>query len=386
MIYLDNSATTPLCREAREAMLYAMDRFGNPSSLHKVGQEAAGLVADARSGILKTLGVRNPADGVLVFTGSGTEASNLALQGTVQAKARHAGKTILTTDSEHPSVENQMKRFESEGYRVVRIGTGNGKLDLDAVDRELESNDVFLASFMLVNNETGAVYDVAEAFARIQRKNPGAITHCDAVQGYLKCEYRPEKLHADLMTLSAHKIGGPKGIGALYVRQDILKRKYLSPLILGGGQEKGFRSGTENVIGIAGFGAAAKAVLPVWKENGERTAGLRLELKERLTALGFRVNEPETAAPHILSVTLPDIKSETMLHFLSAKGICVSSGSACSSHAKEVSRALTAFGLNAHDADCTVRISFGPDNTEEDVRLAAEALKEGMDTLVRIRK
>ena len=386
MIYLDNSATTPLCPEAREAMLGAMDRFGNPSSLHTEGQEAARLMDEARTAVTKTLGLRHPADGLLVFTGSGTEASNLALQGVVGAKARHAGRTILTTDSEHPSIENQMKRFEAEGYRVVRIGTHGGILDLDAVDRELETNDVFLASFMLVNNETGAVYDVAEAFSRIHKKNPAAITHCDAVQGYLKCEYRPERLQSDLMTLSAHKIGGPKGVGALYVRPDILKRKYLSPLILGGGQERGFRSGTENVIGIAGFGAAAKVASANLSGNRDAMTGLRDALRERLAGTGFQVNEPACPAPHILSVTLPDIKSETMLHYLSGQGICVSSGSACSSHAKQVSRALTAFGLGAHDADCTIRISFGPGNTQEDVERLLQAMVQGRDSLIRIRK
>ncbi len=384
-IYLDNSATTALSREAREAMCAAMEVFGNPSSLHAEGARAAALLRDCRRTVGEALGERFLKDGQLIFTSSGTEANALALQGAAHAKARRDATTILTTDSEHPSVENNLRVLEAEGFRVVRISTRGGALDMEAV-RACCSKDLFMVSMMLVNNETGALYPVREVFAMARAANPDCICHTDAVQGFFKVPCSPRALGADLMTVSGHKIHGPKGVGALYVSERMLTAKRLVAYLAGGGQEFGFRSGTENTVGIAGFAAAARALGATWRQDAARMAALRDRISAALSGSEIRVNRPATAAPHILSLTLPQIKSETMLHFLSERGIAVSSGSACSSHAKKASSTLLAFGLPADEADTTVRISLGRENDEADADALVKALLEGVRTLVRIRR
>ena len=386
MIYLDNSATTPLSPAAVEAMRSAMETFGNPSSLHAVGQAAHALLSRARGQVAGALGFKNPKPGELIFTASGTEANATAVWGTVHAKARRHANRIVTTDCEHPSVEEMMRRMESEGLEVVRIPTKNGVLDVEAALFALQS-PTLLVSMMMVNNETGAAFDVARVFAAAKAQDADTVTHCDAVQGFLKTPFTPASLHADLITISAHKIHGPKGVGALYVSPEITKTRRLIPLGPGGGQESGMRSGTENVIGICGFGAAAAEGAAHRAEDIVKMQTLRDALEARLAEMGLRINRPAGGrAPHIVSLTLPSIKSQTMLNFLSAKGICVSSGSACSSHAQKVSASLAAFGLSAHEADCTLRVSLSAQNTEADVANLCEALDAGVRTLVRIRR
>ena len=283
-------------------------------------------------------------------------------------------------------MENAVARLEADGFDVVRIPTRGGVLDTDAVRAAL-TEPVALCTLMLVNNETGARYDVESVFRAVHAAYPAALCHCDAVQGFLKVPFTPAALGADMVTVSAHKIHGPKGVGALYVSAEILKNKHLIPILPGGGQENGYRSGTENTVGIAGFGAAAAAGAASFREDEARLRALRDYGAARLTSLGLRVNAPCGAtAPHILSVTVPNIKSETMLHHLSSLGICVSAGSACSSHHREPSRALTAFGLSPADADSTLRISFGSQNTREDVNALCAGLEAGMARLARIRK
>ncbi len=386
MIYLDNSATTPLSPAAMAAMQTAMETFGNPSSLHAAGQAAHTLLTRARTQVAGALGVKNPKPGELIFTASGTEANATAIWGAVHAKARrHAGR-IITTDCEHPSVEEMMRRMEAEGLEVVRVPTRQGVLDVDFALRALET-PTLLVSMMMVNNETGAAFDVARVFAAAKGKDPATVTHCDAVQGFLKRPFTPAAIHADLVTVSAHKIHGPKGVGALYVSPETIKTKRLVPFVPGGGQEFGMRSGTENVMGICGFGAAAAEGLADRAASIARMTALRDKLEARLSAMDVRLNRPAgDRAPHIVSLTLPGIKSQTMLNFLSAKGICVSSGSACSSHAQKVSASLAAFGLSAHEADCTLRVSLSEWNTEADVIALGEALEAGLGSLVRIRK
>ena len=383
-IYLDNSATTPLCVAAKDAMCRAMEIYGNPSSLHPVGQAAHTLIEESRRQILQSLGVRNARDaGKLFFTSCGSEADNLAILGTAYAKPRRKGGRILSTDSEHAGVEKALRALEADGFEVVRISTKGGELDFAQFEESLTPR-TFLVSLMAVNNETGAQYDLARAFALAKARNPDTVTHTDAVQGYLKGRFSPAALHADLVTLSAHKIHGPKGVGALYVSPEALKRRDLTPLLLGGGQEGGFRSGTENVIGIAGFGAAAKEGYANLTADLAHLRALRAYAVERLSSLPVRLNLPTGAcAPHILNLTLPDIRSETMLHALSESGISVSQGSACSSHAATVSRALLAFGLSAADAECSIRISFGRQNQNEDVDALVAAMQSALDRLVR---
>lgn len=383
MIYLDNSATTPLCPEAKAAMCAAMERFGNPSSVHAAGIDAATLLRESRATVAEALGERYAKDAQIIFTASGTEASALALLGSAHAKERRTASTILTTDSEHPSVAENLARLEREGFRVVRVSTRGGALDMDAV-RAAMNKDLFMVSMMLVNNETGALYPVAEVFAMAKAANPDCICHCDAVQGFLKVPMSVKSLGADLITLSAHKIHGPKGVGALYISQRLLTKRAIAPIYGGGGQEWGFRSGTENIIGIAGFAAAVRASVAARGASAAHTARLSARLIDALQGSEITVNLPAKRAPHIVNITLPDIKSETMLHYLSAKGIAISAGSACSSHAKGPSGTLIAFGLESAKADCSLRVSLSGENTEQDIDALIEALFAGLGDLVRI--
>lgn len=389
-IYLDNSATTQMSEAAKRKMIEAADEFGNPSSLHAAGDRAARLLREARREILSTLGIKamsDEQDKQLIFTSSGTEATALAIFGCAHAKKRREANRIITTDSEHPSVENALQRLSDEGFEIVRLSTSRGVIDMSELEAALDK-PVFMASIMLVNNETGALYDVKSVFDRIKRVYPDAITHCDAVQGYLKTRCTPAALGAELITISAHKIHGPKGVGALYVSPKLIKEKKISPYIVGGGQEHGLRSGTENMIGIAAFGAAAKEGYSNLSREMPRISALR-DLCEKMICdsnTGISINKPGGArAGHILSITLPRIKSQTMLNFLSGKGIYVSSGSACSSHSNKTSKTLLAFGLTDGEADSALRISFSSYNDEDDVRMLVDALALGVEALIKIK-
>jgi len=383
-IYLDNSATTPLCTAARDAMLAAMDCFGNPSSVHAAGREARAIVDSARASIGRALGVNMLRPGELIFTASGSEADNLAILGAAHAKTRRTATRILTTEGEHPAVREPLAVLVREGFEIVTLPTRGGEIDLAAAE-ELMDERLFMITAMLVNNETGARYPIEKLFATARRRSPAALLHCDAVQGFLKTPFTARSLGADLISLSAHKIGGPKGIGALWVNPAVLTAKRLSPIVFGGGQEQGFRSGTENVIGIAGFGAAVAAGHRTMTEDIARMAVLRERLCTRLAEVApeVRCNLPAVAAPHILSLTLPRIKSEVMLNHLSGAGICVSAGSACSSHAKKASPTLTGFGLTPAEADATIRVSLSPANTEEELDRFVNVLAEGVAGLIR---
>ncbi len=385
MIYLDNSATTRLSDAAKKGMLEAMECFGNPSSKHIAGTNAKKMLDSARDNIGKCLGINGVSADKIFFTASGTEANNMAIFGSVYAKKRTCGSKIITTDSEHPSIENAMKRLEDDGFSVVRLKTRGGVIDMDEYRAALD-NSVILVSLMMVNNETGAVYDVERCFSLAKAKNPDIVTHCDAIQGFLKIPFTPKKIKADLVSVSAHKIHGPKGVGALFVSSEILKRRLLMPYIVGGGQESGFRSGTENTVGICGFSAAAAEGFSSFRANVEKMISLRDMCEKALEGSEIRVNRSSSArAPHILSLTLPKIKSETMLNFLSGKGICVSAGSACSSHSRNISSALVGFGISESEADTTIRVSFSEYNTEDDIKAFVEALDEGVKNLVRIK-
>ncbi len=383
-IYLDNSATTPLSAPAKEAMLAAAECFGNPSSLHTLGQRSERLVSEARERILSALGVRR-GQGTAVFTSCGTEATSLALIGTAFAKERREATRILTTDSEHPATARALEVLENNGFEIVRIPTRRGVLDMDALDASLDKK-VFLASFMLVNNETGALYDIKKAFAKIKRKYPQAITHCDAIQGFMRVPFTPATLSAELISVSGHKIHAPKGVGALYISAELIRAKKIVPFLRGGGQENGMRSGTENVIGISAFGASACDMSARRAEIAQGLALIYEYAVESISTLGVRVNVPQgERVDHIINITLPDIKSETMLHHLSADGIYVSSGSACSSHSPSPSGSLIAFGLTPHEADCSLRISLSEYNTKEDIDALCASMKNGIDRLVRIK-
>lgn len=387
VIYLDNNATTPLSDAAKQALIAAADCYGNPSSLHPSGQEARRLVENAREEILRGLGLRpRQKDGILLFTSCGTEATSQAILGTVYAKERRDATRILTTDSEHSSVTRVMEQLERDGFEVIRIPTKRGVPDQNALRAALNKR-ILLASFMLVNNETGALYPVGEMLRTVKEAYPDAVTHCDAVQGFMKVPFTPASLCADLISLSAHKLHAPKGIGALYVSSALIKAKKIVPLLRGGGQEMGLRSGTENVPGIAAFGASVADLRGRISQRSEQMQALYDYAAERLTALSLRINRPaEGYVPYALNLTLPSIRSETMLHALSADGIFVSSGSACSSHSAHPSGALIAFGLTPEEADCSLRISFSEYNTREDVDALCESLERNLERLVRIRR
>ena len=382
MIYLDNGATTPLCKSAIEKMNEAMVSFGNPSSLHSEGLKAKALKDESRALLYKALNIRKEQYEIF-FTSGGTEANNLALFGVARAK-NHKNPKIIISDSEHPCIDEPARRLESEGFRVVRLCTKGGKIDKNEFLATMDEQTI-LVSIMSVNNETGAIYPVKELFTLAKRINPKVLCHTDAVQAFTKIPLNPASLGADLMTVSAHKIHGPKGCGALIVHKEVLKRRALLPLICGGGQENGMRSGTENTVCIAGFGGAIAENLPKMQENIEKMKELRAYLLEKLPS-EISANLPESPAPHVLSITLPQIKSETALHALSARGICVSNGSACSSNGGgHKNSVLSAFGLSEKQADSTLRVSFSPENTKEDVDALILALEECLATLVRFK-
>ncbi len=386
-IYLDNSATTPLSETAKQAVTEAMEIYGNPSSLHSVGEEAHKLLERARRQIAETLGVRGtPEAGQILFTSCGSEADNLAILGVAYAKPRRKGGRVITTNSEHPGVEKAMEALEKDGFDVVRIPTRGGVLDFEAYAKALDDR-TFLVSMMLVNNETGARYDVERAFSMAKAKNPSIVTHTDAVQGYLKVKFTPKSLGADMVSVSGHKIHAPKGVGVLYVSPEALKRRDFIPTLYGGGQEAGFRSGTENLIGISAFGAAASEGYKNLTSSISYFKELREYAIEKLSSLPVTLNLPKgESAPHILHLTLPDIRSETMLHALSKEGICISNGSACSSHSRNLSEALLGFGLTEREIPSSIRISFSTYNHKEDVDALADALGRAIEQLVKSKR
>lgn len=383
--YFDNAATTHICAAAASAFNSANEKFANPSSLHSLGFEAQKLLQSSRKTLLDALGVKDPKS-ALIFTGSGTEANNTALFGVAYAKALNAGKKIVISDSEHPSVKNASDELRRRGFLLNEVKTRGGRIDPGEFEAAIDEN-TFFVSVMTVNNESGAVYDIAKLCAAAKSKNKNVIFHTDATQALFKIPLCPEKLGVDLMTVSAHKIGGPKGVGALYVSSSVLKARAISPYAFGGGQEYGLRSGTENVPGIAAFAAAAEYRKKTFEKDLQKTAALSEYIRASLSALGVKINEPEDGfVKNIISATLPGIKSEVMLHYLSSQGVYVSSGSACSSHHPGLSVPMKNFGLSDAEADCTLRISVCPENTEEEAAALIAGVENGLKTLIKAYK
>ncbi len=386
-IYLDNSATTRICDEALDTYVQvSRECYGNPSSLHGLGFDAERLIDKARGEICTSLGIKGAS---VIFTASGTEANNLAIIGRAMAKERYKrGAKIITTMGEHASVDAPLNMLEGLGYKVARIPTLGGEIDMEKLKNEL-TGDVILVSMMMVNNETGALYDTLAVSKLMKAKCPEALLHIDATQSYLKIPFSKANCGADMITISSHKIEGPKGVGALVVDGAVMRSKGLAPLILGGGQEGGMRSGTENVPGIAAFGEAVKIGFGSLRQRYAHIFSLKSYLIEQIEgdeALSdISITKPVASAPHILNITLPRIKSETMLHYLSSLGIYVSSGSACSSNTAHSSSALTAFGRSVSEADTSIRISLSHRNTKEDIDGLVEGLKSGLARLSRIR-
>lgn len=384
-IYFDNSATTRICDGALEKYVsVSRDIYGNPSSLHGLGFLAEKELTAARESVRRSLGAMGD---TVVFTASGSEANNLAIIGRALSKERYKrnGK-IITTSGEHASVSEPVELLQRMGFKVAYLPSTNGKIDEAALDAEL-TDDVILVTMMMVNNETGALYDTALVSRLMKRKCPDAILHVDATQSYMKLPFTKASCGADMITISSHKIEGPKGVGALVIDKSVIKSKGITALTLGGGQEGGLRSGTENVPAIAAFGEAICLALPHVRERYSYLTCLRyhligcIESDEELREIS--ITNPQKHAPHILNITLPSIKSETMLHFLSSYGIYVSSGSACSSNSAHISSALLAFGRSADEADCSIRISLSYKNTKEEIDEFVKTLKIGLGRLSR---
>lgn len=384
-IYLDNSATTRICDEALEKYIdVSRECYGNPSSLHALGFESEKILNTARAEICASLSAKGAS---VIFTASGTEANNLAIIGRALAKERYKkGAKIITTMGEHASVDAPLEMLTNLGFTVARIPTFCGEIDIAALEKEL-TKDVILVSMMMVNNETGALYDTSAVAKMMKVRSPEALLHIDATQSYLKIPFTKAKCGADLITISSHKIEGPKGVGALVVDESVIKSKGLAPLTLGGGQEGGMRSGTENVPGVAAFGEAVRIGSAALRERYSLLCELRSYLIERIESelTEVSITHPKENSPHIVNITLPKIKSETMLHYLSSLGIYVSSGSACSSNGGHLSSALTAFGRSESEADSSVRISLSHRNTREDIDALIEGLISGLNKLSRIR-
>ncbi len=384
IVYFDNSATTKISERALDKLNeIAREHYGNPSSLHALGLDSEKRLSEARGIIAKSLGVERFVRGEIIFTSGGTESNNIAILGTVFAKKRRGNEKILTTEGEHSSVSEPLAFLEGLGYNIVRVPTKNGSLDLDFI-RE-NAHGVILATFMHVNNETGALYDIKKAFEIVKLKSPEAILHTDCVQSYLKVKFTKKSLGADLISVSSHKVNGPKGVGALYISPEIIKAKKISPIFFGGGQEESLRSGTENVYSICAFGEAVKEHMEKGSDEIEAISALREYIVNGAEKIeGVRVNKPEKNAPHIVNITVNGIRSETLLHFLSSKGVYVSSGSACASNSqKKLSPALVGFGLDKDSIDSSVRISLSCQNTRDEADILLDALKEAIDKLVK---
>ncbi|RHR90303.1 cysteine desulfurase [Roseburia sp. AF15-21] len=379
--YLDNSATTRCSDRACQLMVDLLTKdYGNPSSLHMKGIEAERFVETAKKKIAKTLRVLEKE---IIFTSGGTESNNLAIIGAAMAN-RRAGNHIITTSIEHASVENPMEFLKEQGFDITYLSVDeNGIISLEELE-EAVTEQTILVSMMQVNNEIGAIEPVAEAAELIKKKNPDTLIHVDAIQSYGKMYIYPKKLGIDMLSVSGHKIHGPKGSGFLWVKE----KTKLKPLILGGGQQKGMRSGTENVPAIAGLGEAAEEIY----ENLDEKRAHLYELKQRFIdgiekLEGTHVNGKtgEDSAPHIVSVSFEGIRSEVLLHSLEDRGIYVSSGSACSSnnHAgkQKGSKTLRNIHLKENLLDSTLRFSFSVHTTEEEIDYALEVLGELLPVL-----
>ena len=370
-VYLDNAATTKPCEEAVKAAVDAMTvNFGNPSSLHRAGLDAQLCMDKARKIIAGTVGVQEEC---LYFTSGATESNNLALRGIAAAYGRRKKKIVISS-VEHASVDETASALEKEGFTIVRVAPREDGRFYAADFADACDEDTCLVSMMYVNNETGYIMPVREAFSLIRRKFPDIITHSDCVQAYMKLPVRAKALGADLISLSSHKIHGVKGVGALYIKKGVR----VVPVITGGKQEKGIRSGTESVPLIAAFGAAAEKLSKTIDERYERLTELKSYLLGRLSGLdGITVNSPEDASPYILNISVTGKRSEIMLHFLESCGVYVSSGSACSKG--QQSGVLGQFGITGERADGAVRISMSAETMEAELDILADALAEGIE-------
>ncbi|MBE5877982.1 MAG: cysteine desulfurase [Lachnospiraceae bacterium] len=362
-VYLDNSATTRCLPSVAELMTKIMcEDYGNPSSMHRKGVESEKYLRYAREVIAKNLKVQEKE---ILFTSGGTESDNIALIGAAFANYR-AGQHIITTAIEHPAILQTCAYLEEQGFQVTYLPVdSNGRIRLSDLDAAI-TNETILVSIMHTNNEIGSLQPIAEAGQLIKKRNPNIIFHVDAVQGYGKFRIHPKKMNIDLLSVSAHKIHGPKGVGFLYINDKVK----VKPIIFGGGQQKGMRSGTENVAGIAGMAKAVEEIYENLDEKVSRLYVLKAKFVEQMSHLeGIKINGLTgiESAPHVVSVSIEGVRSEVVLHALEDKGIYVSAGSACASNKPAFSATLKAIGIEKQYLDSTLRFSFSTFTTEEEL-------------------
>lgn len=380
--YLDNSATTKCLDEVIDAVTNCMkNTYGNPSSMHLKGVEAEQILRTAKETIARTLKVEEKE---IFFTSGGTESDNWAILQGARANKR-SGMHVITTKIEHAAVLTCFKQLEKEGFEVTYLSVDEyGRVSLEELKNAIRPETI-LVSVMGVNNEIGTVEPLAEIGEIIKAANPKILFHVDGVQMYGKLPIYPKRMKIDMLSVSGHKIHGPKGVGFLYISDKVK----ITPLILGGGQQKGMRSGTDNVPGIAGFAKASEILSGNMEEDTARECRLRELFIAEVTKLpNVTVNGPardeatkEMAAPHIVSVSVEGVRAEVLLHALEEKGVYVSAGSACASNKPAVSETLKAIGLKKELLDSTIRFSFSIFTNEEEIRYAVNSLKEVLDVL-----
>lgn len=375
MIYLDNSATTKPCIQAVEAMTKAMtENWGNPSALYNFGIDTARELRSARHQVAAALGAEPDR---VFFTSGGTEADNWAIFGTVKRLGKR-GKHIITTAMEHHAILNCTKDLEAQGYEVTYLKPDSmGRITVEDLKNALRK-DTILVSIMMVNNEVGSVMPISQMAKLTHKLCPDAIFHTDAVQGFLKVPFHAKTLGADLISVSSHKIHGPKGAGALYISPRL---KSFPPLLLGGGQEGGYRSGTEGTPAIFGFAAAAEATYKTFREDISREKEMISFLAEKLPSLPGVVINGAHEAPHILSISIPGVPTQNSINILQDAQICVSAGSACAKGHR--SHVLTAMGISPEIIDCTFRVSLCKDTTMDDLSQLVRAIEQ--DILPRVK-
>lgn len=377
--YFDNAATTRCCDGAKARVIQALSEdYGNPSSLHVRGMEAENRIRKAREQIGRTLKCK---ESELIFTSGGTESNNLAILGAAMANRRR-GMHLITTEVEHPAVSSPMKFLEEQGFTVTRLKADrDGLISLEELEQAIRP-DTILVSVMYVNNEIGAVEPVEEAARVIHSRNPETLFHVDAIQAYGKYMIYPGRTGIDLMSVSGHKIHGPKGVGFLYVKE----KTRIIPVMYGGGQQKNMRSGTENVPGIAGLGQAAQEAYEDFSGKQAYLYGLKERFLAGLAGLEWAHVNGRTgrdSAPHIISLSVDGVRSEVLLHGLEDKGIYVSAGSACASNKPAPSSTLQAIHVKREYLDSTIRISFCRENTPKEVDECLDVLKSLVPVLQR---
>lgn len=381
-VYFDNSATTRVLDSVKDIVVKTMtEDYGNAAAMHRKGMQAERYIKDAKAEIAKTLKVQ---DKEILFTSGGSESNNLALIGTAMANKR-AGNHIISSNIEHASVYNTLGYLEEQGFEITYLPVDEqGHINLSELEAAVRPETI-LVSVMYVNNEVGAVEPVEEISAIIKKKRPGVLFHVDAIQAYGKYTIRPKRQGIDLLSVSGHKFHGPKGVGFLYIDEKVK----IKPLIYGGGQQKGMRSGTENVPGVAGIGMAAKEIYESHDEKVAYLYSLKEHMMNRMREIeGTHFNNEwgTASAPQIVSVSFDGVRSEVLLHALEDKGIYVSAGSACSSNHPGVSGTLKGIGVKSELLDATLRFSFGMFNTKEEIDYSVEVLQELLPVLRRYRR